>query len=179
MYYLFDDGWGGLAQEKETMKNLKHQLAGVLLAAGIAGGTLAATFSPASALVNQILPTTTSLSVTQAATSGAPVVMTATVNLVGLHGLLISPSGPVAFTANQPNAGVLLVGTANVTSCLLGLPALLGLWSASCTATLTITGAELATLNAGCGWVTTAVYAEPNDLLAAPSQTTTIFKKCT
>jgi hypothetical protein len=81
--------------------------------------TLAVTASPARAAV---LPTTTTLGVSNAQiTAGDTVTLTATVKITGVGGLLVTPSGTVAYAATTPGGAVVQLGTAPVTGCLLTL----------------------------------------------------------
>jgi len=81
--------------------------------------TLVVTAAPAHAI---LLPTTTTLSVSNAQiTEGDPVTLTATVQISGVGGLLVTPSGTVAYTASTPGGPVVQLGTAPLASCVLTL----------------------------------------------------------
>ena len=97
-------------------RRLLSSLAAIL---SMMAATLAVTAAPAHALV---LPTTTTLSVSNAQiTEGDTVTLTATVQISGLGGLLVTPSGTVAYTATTPGGPVVQLGTAPLASCLLTL----------------------------------------------------------
>jgi len=160
------------------MNRLSHKVAGAVLATGLLIGVLAGAAPGVGASTLNLLSTTTSVVATQ---PNGGVELTATVNLELVKGALVTPAGSVNFTAVNENVNEgtpIDLGQATVSDCLLGLPALLSLWHASCTATLD-TAFESATLESWCSpWTITATYSGANDLVAKSSFGITSFDSC-
>lgn len=98
------------------------------------------------------LPSSTTLDVSpQSSTAGTAVTLTATIKVLGLNGLGITPTGTVSFTASNSSGSTVALGTAAVGSCLL----------TTCTATLTTTYVPIGTVTAGASY--------SGDNLVAPS----------
>ncbi|MHB8682168.1 MAG: Ig-like domain-containing protein [Acidimicrobiales bacterium] len=121
--------------------------------------TLAALLQPGVAPTSSgILPTTTSLNASPAATApGSPVVLKATVSALGLGGLVVTPSGAVTFTESGSSGTEVLGKVSLPTGCLLTV--------APCTASLSVT-----TLPMG---VDTIEAAYAGDTLTGPSSAIT------
>jgi hypothetical protein len=142
------------------MKFLGYKAAAVAMGAGLTLGTMAGLAPSAGAALLPLLPTSTVVS-SNGTASVRPTTVTATVSLELVQGLLVTPSGSVTFhNTNGQSSSVL--GTAPLSSCLLGLPSLLGLTQATCSATIPIRNF------CGLGTVT-AVYSGATDLIAEPS----------
>jgi hypothetical protein len=92
-----------------------------------------------------------------------PITMTATVNLELLHGVLITPSGTVDFTASDGQNWVEFRG-APLSSCLLGLSPILGLWDETCSATTVVAFGQASELENCSTWTITATYSELRSL---------------
>ncbi len=149
----------------------------VALAAGLLSsiGT-----GPSGAAKSVVVKTHTTVFVpnpTHAATTHGMVPITATVSMVDLNGVLITPSGSVAFSVGSSN-GPVKVGTASLSNCLLGLPSILGIWQDACSATLNVPGSDFNS----CGFtVVTGTYSGATDIAAGPSSDTVTVagKGCT
>jgi hypothetical protein len=165
---------------KNRMSGLKRHWGGVLSAIGLMVGlTTTAVVTPASAALQLgLLPTSTTVSASQNTVvvqstdpSFVPqsTVLTATVKLAPVGGLLITPSGVVTFTARDAHGDTINLGSAPVSACLLSLT--------KCTAAVTTNKFYVATAdqaNGGTTWTVTASY--PGDLVAKPSNgTTTVY----
>ena len=140
---------------KNPIGGLRRKSVAALSTICLGVGLLVAPVAPAQAA--GILPTTTKV---QASASpvlvGTPVTLTASVSVLGLGGLLVTPTGRVTFTAANGGPPVTL-GSAALSPCLVLF--------APCTATLTTSA-----LTVGTNTIT-ASYA--GDLLAAASSRTT------
>ncbi len=128
------------------------------LVAAVAGAS--ATLAP-SASAAGVLPTTTTLAAAPAAsTAGDTVTLTATVKVLGLPGLGVTPTGPVAFTASN-GSGTTALGTSPIGSCLLttctAALSTTGIPAGSTTVTATYAGDTLAAASSGSAPVTVAV----------------------
>ena len=98
------------------------------------------------------LASSTTLTVSpQSSTAGTAVTLTATIKVLGLNGLGITPTGTVTFTSKNAAAKVVTLGTGTVGACLL----------TTCYATLTTSSVPVGTVSA------TAAYGGDN--LVAPS----------
>jgi hypothetical protein len=123
-------------------------LLALFTAASVATGLAVA----ASAAATGGLPSSTTLAVSpQSSTAGTPVTLTATIKVLGLDGLGITPTGTVTFTSKNLLGAVATLGTAPVGACFL----------TTCTATLTTSNVPVNTVSA------TANYSGDN--LVAPS----------
>jgi hypothetical protein len=145
---------------------MHHKMAGGLLAVGLFAGMAGAAAAPAGASSLNLLSTTTTASALANPGAGT-VTLTATVTLELVKGLLITPSGTVAFSGTN-DSGTVALGSGTLTRCLLGLPSLLGLWSETCTATDAPTAAEQSALNCETFDIA-AQYTGDSDLLAKGS----------
>jgi hypothetical protein len=125
------------------------------LVAGLAALATAAALAQAPPASAGLAPTTTTVSASSStAFVTTPVTFTATVSILGLPGLLVTPTGTVAFTATNGSTTTSL-GTAALGTCLL----------TSCTASLTTSA-----LTVGTNTVT-GTYS--GDTVAAPSSGST------
>jgi hypothetical protein len=98
------------------------------------------------------LPSSTTLAVSpQSSTAGTAVTLTATIKVLGINGLGITPTGTVTFTSKNSANQVVTLGTGTVGACLL----------TTCYATLTTSSVPVGTVSA------TASYGGDN--LVAPS----------
>jgi hypothetical protein len=128
--------------------------AAALLAAAVA--TTAAGVLQAPAASAGVLPSTTTVSASPATSyAGTPVTVTATVSLLGLPGLGITPTGSVSFAFDRGTTHV-NIGSAALGACLL----------TTCTASRTTSS-----LPAGGAGIITAVYS--GDTFLTPSSATT------
>jgi hypothetical protein len=109
--------------------------------------------SPASAASLSLHLPSATLVVATPSTDGTKVTFVASMKVLGLPGLLLTPSGSVTFT----NADTTLIGTAPVQTCLL----------TTCTATLA--NVPLAALHASPEGIATVTGAWGGDLIGAPS----------
>jgi hypothetical protein len=146
--------------EGMTMRLLSGQAAALLMGAGLFMGTMAGA-TPAGAATLPFLSTTTTVSVSPAA--GIPTSATATVSLELVNGLLITPSGSVTFVESN-DGRIVPLGSAPLSKCLLGLPSLLGITQATCSATVSLTGYGFCYIG-----TVTASYSGATDLIAKPS----------
>jgi len=152
----------GGSQKEGVMFKLKF--AGAVAAAVVSVGMLAGAMSSARAAVLPLLSTSTALSTT---TSTSTITLDATVTLELVKGALITPSGTVALS-DVTGAGTTLLASPKLSSCLLGLPGLLGLTTETCSVSYTLTSADWANTVA-CDNYFTAVYSGGTDLVAEPS----------
>jgi hypothetical protein len=164
------------------MRRFHRNLAGAVLAAGVLAGTVAGTVLGAGAATLPVLGTTTSVAVTQSSHEDAPFVISATVDINGLQGALVTPSGEVSFTATNPevaDGSVFQLGSDPVAPCLLGLPSVLGIYSATCTASHTTDSAQTILLdNSYCTWTIHASYSGATDLVAQASKGQGVLGTC-
>ena len=148
------------------MKRMHHKIAGCLLAVGLFAGMAGVAAAPAGASTLNLLSTTTTAEALANPSAGT-VTLTATVTLELVKGLLITPSGTVAFSGTN-DSGTVALGSGTLSKCLLGLPSLLGLWSETCTTTDVPTASEQSMLD--CETFTIAAqYTGDGDLLAKGS----------
>ena len=141
---------------KVPIMTLKTRLLAAAAALGLAAGVALATPTPAQAAGP--LPTSTQVQASASSViSGTPVTLVARVSVLNLGGLIITPTGSVAFTASTGGPAVPL-GSATLSS---GLSCLL----TTCTATLTTTALPVGT--------NTVKASYTGDLLAAASSATT------
>jgi hypothetical protein len=146
------------------------------LAIGALAGTSAAGADVLGGLDGLALQTTTTLtSTTPTFVDGVEqVTLHATVSIEGIKGALITPSGQVDFEETYYASGtgeeIYPVQAANLSSCVLGLPSVLGLWQATCSASVTFN------LTYGnCAPTTiSAEYLGASDLIAGPSNSEVI-----
>jgi hypothetical protein len=157
---------------------LDSKLCVTAMAIGLAVSTFAGTaIAGASALgsLGIAVPTTTTLKSTAPTfVNGVEqVTLTATVDLDGLDGVFVSPSGSVGFseTYYAPGTGEQYypIQTATLSGCLLGLPSVAGLWQATCTASVTF---KMTYGNCGPSRIV-ATYDGTSDLIAGYSTSTT------
>lgn len=155
------------------MKSI-YKLGGAAAAIGLVVGTFGGTAGAGASALGSLgiaLPTTTTLaSTTPIFVDGVEqVTLTATVDLDGLNGALVTPSGSVDFSGTYYTPGVgeryYPIQTANLSGCLLGLPSVLGLWQTTCSATITF---KLTYGNCGSTDIT-AGYDGASDLIAGAS----------
>jgi len=126
-----------------------------LVTAGLVAGSVAAATGAQAA---GGLPSGTTMSVSPSSVAyGTPVTYSATVKVLGLNGLGITPTGSITFSVKNAAGTVAPIGTAPISSCLL----------TACTATLTSAAAPFGT--------TTALANYPGDGVVAPSSTSTPF----
>jgi len=149
------------------MKNFNLKMAGAIVSTGLLAGALGVGMLPAGGAVVNLLPTTTSVGVTPSPDyTGTTPTITAIVNLELVKGALVTPAGDVVFTVVD-GATTTAVGSAPVASCLLGLPSILHLYSATCSASLTTSAIECLS------GTLTATYSGSKDLIAKGSVGTT------
>jgi hypothetical protein len=148
------------------MNRILRGLAGVLTAVGLLAGAMAMTGSVSSASSLAVLSTTTSISVSAGTITdqNQPITFSSVVDLEIVHGLLITPSGSVSYSAVDPNGNKVALGSGTLTKCLLGLPAISGVTTATCNASYT---SEALTTDGT--WTITANYSASSDLVAKPS----------
>jgi hypothetical protein len=163
----------GYVGERMAMRS-KYKLSGAAVAIGLVVGTFAGTAGAGASALGSLgiaLPTTTSLaSTTPIFVDGVEqVTLTATVDLDGLNGVLVTPSGSVGFSETYYSPGVgekyYPVQTAKLSGCLLGLPSVVGLWQTTCSATVTF---KLTYGNCGSTEIS-AGYSGTSDLIAGAS----------
>jgi hypothetical protein len=142
------------------MRLLSGKAAALAMGAGLFMGTMAGA-APVSAATLPLLTTTTTVSVAPAA--GIPETATATVSLELVKGLLITPSGSVTFVESN-DGSVVPLGSAPLSKCLLGLPSLLGITKATCSATVSLADDHFCYIG-----TITASYSGSTDLIAKPS----------
>lgn len=136
-----------LGSTKRRRRRLRVAL-GLLTAATLASALAVASDAQAAGG----LPSSTTLAVApQSSTAGTAVTLTATIKVLGLNGLGITPTGTVSFTSKNAAGKTVALGSAPVGACLL----------TTCTATLTSTLIPVGTTSA------TANYG--GDGLVAPS----------
>jgi hypothetical protein len=163
------------------MKIVSYKAAAAVMGAGLIVGTLAGAAPVAGASTLPILSTTTAVSYTPNELPDGgfnSITVTATVSLELVKGLLVTPSGVVTFTDTvEGGNGPITVpaGSATLSKCLLGLPSLLGITQATCSASVVVTVDQMY-----CGSnVFTGTYSAATDLVAKPSfGTTTFFLGC-
>jgi len=148
------------------MKPMYRSFGGALLAIGLITGALSATISSVGgAATVDLLKTTTTVTETAGTITdqNQPVSFTAAVELADVHGLLVTPSGPVSFTAVN-GTNTLNLGSPSLSRCLLTLKAIGSLTTATCHATVT---SKAFTVDGV--WKVTANYSGSTDLVAGPS----------
>jgi hypothetical protein len=125
------------------------------IAVGAAALLVAGLLTPTAAGATGGLPSSTALSVSPASTTvGHSITLKATVKVLGLNGLGITPTGSISFSSKNAAGAVVNLGSAPISACLL----------TACTATLTTSAVPVGTVSA------TAVYA--GDGLVGPSSKT-------
>jgi hypothetical protein len=144
------------------MNRFSLKAAAALMGAGLTVGTLAGIAPSAGASTLPLWTTTTSVAIT-AAPGNNGVIVTATVDLAVLKGLLITPSQTVTFLNTDFEGNVTTLGSAKLSSCLLGLPSLAGITQATCSASIPVA-------NACSLQEVTAIYTSDGDLIAKPSE---------
>ncbi|HWE68144.1 MAG TPA: hypothetical protein VG298_15995 [Acidimicrobiales bacterium] len=163
------------------MKRLNSKLAGAGLALGLLVGLSVGTVPLAGGALIGLLPTTTSVTAVQGSAEGT-ITLTATVDLSLVHGALVTPSGTVTFVGTNggfDGGAPLALGQGTVSKCLLGLPSILGLYSPTCTATVSVAAAQVLELQSHCDWTITGSYSGASDLVAKASTGSTPFEICT
>jgi hypothetical protein len=158
----------------------KYKLGAAAATLGLAVGTLAGTSGAGAdvlgGLAGLALHTTTTLtSTTPTFVDGVEqVTLHATVSIEGIKGALITPSGQVDFAGTYYASGTgeenYPLQPANLSSCVLGLPSILGLWQATCSATATF---NLTYGNCALTEIS-AEYLGTSDLVAGPSNSPVI-----
>lgn len=124
-----------------------------LVTAGLVAGSVAASTGAQAA---GGLPSGTTMTVSPSSVAyGTPVTYSATVKVLGLNGLGITPTGSITFSVKNAAGSVAPIGTAPISSCLL----------TACTATITSAAAPLGT--------TTALANYPGDGAVAASSAST------
>jgi hypothetical protein len=105
------------------MKRHSYSIVGALFSAAVLIGTFVGASAPVGGSTLNLLPTSTSVKfVNVACTDNYDcATITATVSLEAVTGLLVTPTGSVSF--NNAEYGPL--GTATLSTCLLGLPSIL------------------------------------------------------
>jgi hypothetical protein len=156
------------------MRRIDMAMVGALVIAGTLFGATLGQASSTGAAVLPLLSTTTHVSTTTPdPTPGlGNVVFNITVTEELVTGALITPGGDVSVTIQDSSDPTpILIGSQVVSSCLLGLPPLLGLWHATCSTNFAVPVADFD----GCATTTvTATYSGGTDLLAESSHGSTI-----
>jgi hypothetical protein len=155
------------------MKRSHIKIGGTAMTLGLIAGSLAGAVFPAGAASVNLLTTNTSVEASPDTTSdSSPVTVLATVTLELVKGALVTPSGEVNFSLTSGGVNSPLPSEP-ISSCLLGLPSLLGIWTETCTATLKTADLEC---SMGTIW---AVYSGSTDLVAEASKDSTkIYSGC-
>ncbi len=156
------------------MRRINMAMVGTIVFAGTLLGAALGQASSTGAAVLPLLSTTTHISTAtpDPQPNQGNVVFNITVTEELVTGALITPGGQVAVTVQDgSDPKPILVGSPSVSSCLLGLAPVLGLWHETCSTNFAMPVNDLD----GCATtLVTATYSGASDLIAEPSHASTV-----